>query len=59
MTHERQDESCETYRETDGGFKAPTQEQKQMVWSDKDQTMQKNKKYPSIQLSGLIPSLKP
>lgn len=43
MTHELRDKSCEVIRETDGGFKAPTQEQKQMVWSNKDQTMQKSK----------------
>lgn len=43
MTHKRRDESCKTFRETDSGFKAPTQEQKQMGWSNKDQTMQKSK----------------
>lgn len=43
MTHERRDESCEAFKETNGGFKVPTQEQKQMVWTNKDQTIQKSK----------------
>lgn len=43
MTHKRRDESCEAFKETDGGFKVPTQEQKQMVWTNKDQTIQKSK----------------